>query len=135
MKRKEYRHRLLRYGGLSAVVLATVLSLGSCHKEYDDYSTTAVITLETTGVTKIQRIPGTAVMTNLNNKQQFSSSDFDGTTIYIDVFRGAYSADVEGALVYTDSIGQEQTKMFRASTSYCEAISHPAPIRLKLIYL
>lgn len=82
------------------------------------------------------QMQGTVKLTNLNNKQSYSSSTFDGTTVtFTKVLRGAYSIDVEGSLRYTDSNGTVRTGNFRAATSYCEVLGHPALVPLDIIML
>lgn len=117
------------------VLMLTTLLLSACHDEHDDYYTTAVVTIDLPEGCTIKQMQGTVTLTNLNNRQAFSTSTFSGTSVTLEVMRGVYSADVEGSLRYTDSDGVTHAGNFRAATSHCELLQHPSELHLDIILL
>lgn len=133
--------RLLRYLRPTASVLATLLvlltltALTACHTDEDDYYTTMAVTVAAPEGCTILQMQGTVRLTNLNNKQTYSTSAFSVATATIEVLRGVYSVDIEGTVRYSDKTGTVRTANFRASSSYTEALDHPAAATLDIILL
>ena len=92
--------------------------LTACHQDEDELFATAEITLSAGDTLTIERVQGTARLTNLNSKQTVSSSDFDGATLRMELLRSSYSADVEGLLRYRNRRGELFTKRIRAHSDY-----------------
>lgn len=121
---------------LAAILLMLFLSmLCACHDDHDDYYTTAIVTIDLPEGCTIGQMQGTVTLTNLNNRQTYSSSTFNGTSATLEVMRGVYSADVEGSLRYADASGAAHTGNFRAATSHCELLQHPSELHLDIILL
>lgn len=95
-----------------------LLFLTACHQDEDDLFATATLTLTAGDTLTIERVQGTARVTNLNSKQIVTSSDFDGATLRLDLLRSSYSADVEGLLRYHNRQGVTETKRMRAHSDY-----------------
>ncbi len=130
--------RLLRYLRPTASVLATflvLLTLTACHTDEDDYYTTMAVTVAAPEGCTILQMQGTVRLTNLNNKQTYSTSAFSVATATVEVLRGVYSVDIEGTVRYSDKTGTVRTANFRASSSYTEALDHPAATTLDIILL
>ena len=119
------------------VVAAIFLMLAptGCHKEYTDYETTAVITLAAPDSITVEQMQGTVTVTNLNNRQSYAASSFQGNQLECSLMRGVYSVSAEGSLRYRDALGQEQRRMFRASSSYEQVLDHPSHIRLNIMII
>lgn len=124
-------HRLA--AALCCVALAVLLA--SCGADHDDYTTRAVVVIDVPDSVRVERMQGTATFTNLNSRQRTMASTFSGTSIQVELLRGAYSIDVEGSLRYTDALGAAHAGTFRAATSYAEVLDHPAEIHLSLILM
>ena len=92
--------------------------LAACHQDEEELFATAEITLSAGDTLTIERVQGTARLTNLNSKQTTSSSDFDGATLRLELLRSSYSADVEGLLRYRNRGGASFTKRIRAHSDY-----------------
>ena len=92
--------------------------LVACHEDEDDIFATAVITLLTDEGLTIERVQGTARITNLNSKQVTTTSDFNGSALHLSLMRSSYSIDLEGLVRYHDQQGQVYTKHMRAHTDY-----------------
>ena len=92
--------------------------LAACHQDEDELFATAEIVLSAGDTLTIERVQGTARLTNLNSKQTTSSSDFDGATLRLELLRSSYSADVEGLLRYRNRRGASFTKRIRAHSDY-----------------
>ncbi len=95
-----------------------LLFLTACHQDEDDLFATATLTLTAGDTLTIERVQGTARVTNLNSKQIVTSSDFDGATLRLDLLRSSYSADVEGLVRYHNRQGVTETKRMRAHSDY-----------------
>lgn len=114
-----------------ALLLIPVLFV-ACQKTHDDYYTQAHIRLLLPENMTIEKMQGNVRLTNLNNRQTFTSSTFDGNQVQTDVFRGVYAVDVEGSVRYRDAEGQMKTANFRANTPYVQVLDHPAMIELNV---
>ena len=99
-------------------LLSILPFLAACHKDEDNIFTTAVITLSTADSLTIERVQGTAHITDLNSKQVTTTSDFSGATLRLYLLRSSYSADIEGLVRYHDQQGQVYTKHMRAHSDY-----------------
>ena len=116
-------------------VISLVSVTTSCHQEYTDYDTTAIITLVAPDTITVERMQGTVTLTNLNNKQSYATSTFNGNQVELSMMRGVYSVLAEGSILYKDSSGQELRRMFRASSSLEKALDHPSCITLNIIII
>lgn len=94
------------------------LLLTACHQDEDELFSTASITLSAGDTLSIERVQGTARLTNLNSKQVTTSSDFNAATLSLPLLRSSYSADVEGLVRYRNALGQTMTKRMRAHSDY-----------------
>jgi len=94
------------------------LLLTACHQDEDELFATASITLSAGDTLSIERVQGTARLTNLNSKQVTTSSDFSAATLSLPLLRSSYSADVEGLVRYRNALGQTMTKRMRAHSDY-----------------
>ncbi len=126
--------RVLRHALLLAVALLLPLC-SSCHEDHDDYYTTMSVHLRPPEGYAVSQMQGTVRLTNLNNRQTYATSAFDGATATLQVMRGVYAVDAEGSLRYTDGEGRTQTGNFRATASYCEALEHPASAEVDLVFM
>lgn len=114
-----------------AVVLIPVLFV-ACQKSHEDFYTEAHVRIVLPDTLHLDKMQGTVRLTNLNNKQTFTTATFQGNEATIEVFRGVYAADVEGSVRYTNEKGQMQTANFRANTSYVKVLDHPSLISLDI---
>ncbi len=126
--------RSLRRALLLAVALLPPL-LSSCHEDHDDYYTAISVHIRLPEGYAAGKMQGTVRLTNLNNRQTYATSAFDGTTATLQVMRGVYAVDAEGSLRYTDVEGRTQTGNFRATSSYCEALEHPSAAEVDLVFM
>lgn len=99
-------------------IIIGVMALVSCHKDEDDIFTQADIVLTAGDGQTIEQVQGTARITNLNSKQVVTTSDFDVSTIRLQLIRSSYSVDVEGLVRYRDLDGRTYTKHMRAHSDY-----------------
>lgn len=99
-------------------IIIGVMTLMSCHKDEDDIFTQADIVLTAGDGQTIEQVQGTARITNLNSKQVVTTSDFDVSTIRLQLIRSSYSVDVEGLVRYRDLDGRTYTKHMRAHSDY-----------------
>lgn len=99
-------------------IIIGVLLLAGCHQDEDDIFATATITLTADDGMTIERVQGTARITNLNSKQVITTSDFDVATLNLQLLRSSYSVDVEGLVRYRNADGEVSTKSMRAHSDY-----------------
>lgn len=112
-----------------------MITITSCHKDNDDYNTSAVISINVPDSMTVDKMQGTVTVTNLNNKQSYSSSEFNGTSTSLDIMRGCYSISVTGTVLYHDSLKVKHTRNFRAASSYCEFLKHPSVVSVDIIFM
>ena len=72
----------------------------ACQKSNDDYYTEARVRLVLPDSLRLEKLQGTVRLTNLNNKQSFTTSTFQAGEASLEVFRGVYAVDVEGSVRY-----------------------------------
>lgn len=101
-------------------IIIGVMALVSCHKDEDDIFTQADIVLTAGDGQTIEQVQGTARITNLNSKQVVTTSDFDVSTIRLQLIRSSYSVDVEGLVRYRDQDGRTDMKHMRAHSDYID---------------
>lgn len=112
-----------------------MIATTACHQENDDYNTSAVISIKVPDSIYVDKMQGTVTVTNLNNKQSYSSSDFNGTSASMDIMRGCYSISVTGTVLYHDSLKVVHTRNFRAASSYNEFLEHPSNVSVDIIFM
>ncbi len=101
------------------LTLTAALILFSCNsEEHEDYFTEARIELlMPDNVTPVQ-IQGTLTLQNLNTMSSVSIAEMEGNCFQLNLLRGAYKADVEGMIKYTDENGNTLIRHFRAHADY-----------------
>ena len=101
---------------ISALVLFFVTS---CHDDYKDYLTTGHITLTLPVEGEIEAIQYSVKMMDLNNRNIITLAGETSSTIIIEnLFRGAYSINVEGVVRYLDNDATIHISQFRAQSDY-----------------
>ncbi len=101
----------------------TLICVASCHDDYRDYTTTGhiLLTLPTDG--EIETIQYSVKMMNLNSRNTITQAGKTGGTIIIEnLFRGAYSINVEGVVRYVDNNATTHTSQFRAQSDYVSMV-------------
>lgn len=117
------------------IAILMLITITACHQDNDDYNTSAVISINVPDSIIIDKMQGTVTVTNLNNKQSYSSSNFNGTSTSMDIMRGCYSISVTGTVLYHDSLKIKHTRNFRASSSYSELLKHPSVVSVDIIFM
>lgn len=121
--------------GILIVALFILNITSACHGDNEDYNTSANITVTVPDSINVDKMQGTVTVVNLNNKQSYSSSEFNGTSTLIEVMRGSYSINVNGTVLYHDRQNIKHTKSFRAASSYSEFLDHPAKASVNIIFM
>ncbi|MBP3717033.1 MAG: hypothetical protein J6I79_05980 [Paludibacteraceae bacterium] len=112
------------------------ICIAGCHKEHDDYTTKVEITMVAPDSLEIERMQGTVTLTNLSNGQSYSVSEFKGSKVEVEVFRGPYAIQSEGTLMYQTKPTKETGICgFRCNSNYEEVLDHPSYISMKLLLL
>ncbi len=126
----------MRHYIYTAIAVAMMLTLASCHKEEDDLFATGCIMLSTPDGMAIDRVQAQALLTNVNTRQVTTTSDFKGERLCIDVLRGAYKIGIEGVATVHDTDGRTLTRQFRSQSEYIDLSSTGVNnVTLRIIYL
>lgn len=99
--------------------------LTGCHQDNDEFFTQAQIEVDGGDDISVERIQATATLTNLNTKQTTVASSFEGSTLQVELLRGAYQVTIEGMVRYTAADGSVKTQSFRAVSDYLELTQTP----------
>lgn len=100
-----------------------MLCATSCHDDYKDYMTTGLIALTLPVEGEIETIQYTVRMMDLNSRNTITlAGETDGTITVENLFRGAYSINVEGVVRYVDSDEMTHTSQFRAQSDYVSMV-------------
>ncbi len=102
------------------LILLTMLMLGACHAEHDDYWALDTIIVDGGDTINIEMVKATAKFTNLNSRQVTSTAKFDGAEVQVKLLRGAYQVSIEGVITYTNATSQTYIRSFRAMSDYVE---------------
>ncbi len=121
--------------GILVLALFILNITSACYSDNEDYNTSANITVTVPDSINVEKMQGTVTVVNLNNKQSYSSSEFNGTSTLIEVMRGSYSINVIGTVLYHDRQNIKHTKSFRAASSYSEFLDHPAKASVNIIFM
>lgn len=120
---------------LALLVVCIPILFAACQKSSDDYYAEARVRLVLPDSLRLEKLQGTVRLTNLNNKQSFTTSTFQAGEASLEVFRGVYAVDVEGSVRYVAPDGTNQTANFRASTPYIKVLDHPSLVSLDIILM
>ena len=105
---------------ISALALFCVTS---CHDDYKDYLTSGHITLTLPIEGEIEAIQYSVKMMDLNNRNIITLAGETSSTIIIEnLFRGAYSINVEGVVRYLDNDATIHISQFRAQSDYVSMV-------------
>lgn len=110
---------------ICSLLLLLCLTLTACQEEKDHYYTEARIVLQMPSGIVVNQLQGTLTLQNLNSQQTQSTADLTDGVFVVEVLRGAYKADVEGMIGYTDDTGVPQIKHFRAHSDYVALSDEP----------
>ena len=126
----------MRHYIYTAIAVAMMLTLASCHKEEDDLFATGYIILTSPDGMAIDRVQAQALLTNVNTRQVTTSSDFAGERLCIEVQRGAYKIGIEGVATVHGTDGRTLTRQFRSQSEYIDLSSTGVNnVTLRIIYL
>ena len=126
----------MRHYIYTAIAVAMMLTLASCHKEEDDLFATGCIILTSPDDMTIDRVQAQAILTNVNTRQVTTTSDFAGECLCIEVQRGAYKIGIEGVATVHDTDGRTLTRQFRSQSEYIDLSSTGVNnVTLRIIYL
>jgi hypothetical protein len=117
-------------------LLLLALAVAACAPIEDDLFTTARITVAATDGTSITGVQAQVKLTNVNTRQVTTVADFNGTSVTVELLRGAYQVSIEGVLSYTDTTGNKRIRSFRAVSDYVElATTGTSKATINIIYL
>ena len=126
----------MRHYIYTAIAVAMMLTLASCHKEEDDLFATGCIILTSPDGMAIDMVQAQAILTNVNTRQVTTTSDFKGERLCIEVQRGAYKIGIEGVATVHDTDGRTITRQFRSQSEYIDLSSTGVNnVTLRIIYL
>ncbi len=94
----------------------------ACAPVEDDIFTTARITITTDGNTTITGVQAQVKLTNVNTRQVTTIADFEGSSITVELLRGAYQIDIEGVVACLNPDGTTRHRQFRCKSDYTEFV-------------
>lgn len=116
-------------------IMIWALAVISCAPVEDDIFTTAHIAVTAGDGSAITRVQAQVRLTNVNTRQVVTSSDFEGSSVAVELLRGAYQIDIEGVVTCLQSDGQTRARQFRCQSDYAEFIRDDSNITLNIIFL
>ena len=113
-----------------------LLVSSSCHKDHDDYTTTARIGLTLPVEGEVEIIQYSAMLMNLNSRDEVTIAGSTATEIVVpDLLRGAYSINVEGVVTYFDPAHEAQVRPFRAQSQYVPLVDDDNRVEVEVIFM
>ena len=126
----------MRNNILYITLMILAMALTACAPVEDDIVTTARITVAAGDEVTITRIQAQVKLTNVNTRQTVTSADFVGSTVAVELLRGAYQIDIEGAATCQMADGKTCVRQFRCQSDYAEMVHRDLnEITLKTIFL
>lgn len=126
----------MRNNILYITLMILAMALTACAPVEDDIFTTARITVAAGDEVTITRIQAQVKLTNVNTRQTVTSADFVGSTVAVELLRGAYQIDIEGAATCQMADGNTRVRQFRCQSDYAEMVHQDLnEITLKTIFL
>ena len=121
---------------LTLLLIALTVLLTACAPVEDDIFTTARITVTAEDDESITDVQAQVKLTNVNTRQVTTVADFNGTSVTVELLRGAYQIDIEGVAT-CQSAGQAiRLRQFRCQSDYVELVQrHINEVTLKTIFL
>ncbi len=117
-------------------LLLLALAVAACAPIEDDLFTTARITVAATDGTSITGVQAQVKLTNVNTRQVTTVADFNGTSVTVELLRGAYQIDVEGVAACVGNNGATRHRQFRCQSDHTEIVSaHANEVTLNIIFL
>ena len=121
---------------LSLLLIALMVLFTSCAPVEDDIFTTARITVATEGNESITSVQAQVKLTNVNTRQVTTVAHFNGTSVTVELLRGAYQIDIEGVATCLSTGNATRMHQFRCQSDYVEFISRDInEVTLKTIFL
>ncbi|MBQ6166646.1 MAG: hypothetical protein IJK41_04335 [Muribaculaceae bacterium] len=113
-----------------------VMLFTACAPVEDDIFTTACITVTAEGNESITSVQAQVKLTNVNTRQVTTVADFNGTSVTVELLRGAYQIDIEGVATCQSPGNSIRMRQFRCQSDYEEFISRDInEVTLKTIFL
>ena len=113
----------MRQSFIYLICAFALLCTSSCHDDYKDYTTTGHIVLTLPVEGEIETIQYSVKMIDLNSHNTITlAGETSGTITIEDLFRGAYSINVEGVVRYVDLETTSHTRQFRAQSDYVSMV-------------
>ena len=120
---------------LALLVVCIPILFVACQKSNDDYYAEARVRLVLPDSLRLEKLQGTVRLTNLNNKQSFTTSTFQAGEASLEVFRGVYAVDVEGSVRYAAPDGTKQTANFGPRFSALPPVGDEPTMRPPQIFI
>ena len=117
-------------------MIALAMLFTACTPVEDDIFTTARITVTGDGDLPITSVQAQVKLTNVNTRQVITTADFAGTSVTVELLRGAYQIAIEGVATCPTGDGGIRMRQFRCQSDYEELVQHGTnEVTLKTIFL
>ena len=121
---------------LQFIILSLSIVIIACAPVEDDIFTVARISVTAGDDVAITRVQAQVKLTNVNTRQVITTADFQGSSVTVELLRGAYQIDIEGVATCQSTDGATRMRQFRCQSDYAEFISKEQnDITLNMIFL
>lgn len=121
---------------LQFIILSLSIVIIACAPVEDDIFTVARISVTAGDDVAITRVQAQVKLTNVNTRQVITTADFQGSSVTVELLRGAYQIDIEGVATCQSTDGATRMLQFRCQSDYAEFISKEQnDITLNMIFL
>ncbi len=121
---------------LQFIILSLSIVIIACAPVEDDIFTVARISVTAGDDVAITRVQAQVKLTNVNTRQVITTADFQGSSVTVELLRGAYQIDIEGVATCQSTDGTNRMRQFRCQSDYAEFISKEQnDITLNMIFL
>ena len=126
----------MKQSTLISLLIAVVILFTACAPVEDDIFTTARITVIGQDDVPITDIQAQVKLTNVNTRQVITTADFEGTSVTVELLRGAYQIDIEGVATCPSGDNVIRMRQFRCQSNYEEFVKLGInEVTLKTIFL
>ena len=126
----------MKQSTLISLLIAVVMLFTACAPVEDDIFTTARITVIGQDDVPITDIQAQVKLTNVNTRQVITTADFEGTSVTVELLRGAYQIDIEGVATCPSGDNAIRMRQFRCQSNYEEFVKLGInEVTLKTIFL
>lgn len=120
-------------------ILITIFLIGaitlSCNSQDEALFSSVRISPMANDSISISKLQGVVRLVNINTKQEVISSDFNGTTLNLQLLKGAYQVHFEGSAKYQSINGDVGVNKVRGYEDFVDLTNDDNSVQLSLIFI